>query len=360
MLLKKRVAWLDYARTLAIISVVVVHSLEMVYKLDFNEMMEIGNVSIIFYDVLMTFGRIGVPLFLALTGYLHLDKDFSSGDKIISFYKKNLLPLWITTEVWILIYFIEGTLRGSMEVDFVVLLRDMLFAKTYIMGHMWYMPMIFGMYIAIPFVSNAIKNISSKVLSIPFIVLIVLFFVFNFYNILQQTFGWEFALERKLDASFLGGLYGVYIIFGVFCKRGDLKKIKTPVVWLISAVGFVFTVIALWFINKNGYDYSLWYDFPGIFLASMFAFEGLSRVKLKGKTASIVNPVTTQISVLSFGMYFIHKPIINNLNYDIICLGFGRGTTVAILFIVAFVLSFIIAFILSKIPVVKKILLSIK
>lgn len=358
--MKNRVAWLDYARALAIISVVVVHSLEMVYKLDFNELMGIGEVSIIFRDVVITFGRIGVPFFLALTGYLHLDKDFSSGDKIIKFYKKNLLPLWLTTEVWILIYFIDGVTRGTMEADFCVLIRDMLFVKTYIMGHMWYMPMILGMYIAIPFVSNAIKNISSKVLSIPFIVVVILFFIFSFYNIFQQTFDLDFQLERKIDTSFLGGVYGVYIIFGIFCKRGDLKKIKTPIVWLISAFGFAFTVIALWFINKNGYDYHLWYDFPGILLASMFAFEGLSRINLKGKAASIINPVATQISVLSLGMYFIHKPIINNLNYDIINLGLGRGATLVILVAVTFALSFVIAFILSKIPVVKKILLFIK
>lgn len=359
-MLKTRVAWLDYVRALAIISVVAVHSLEMVYKLNVDKLMEIGTASILFRDVIITFGRIGVPFFLALTGYLHIDKDFSSGDKIISFYKKNLLPLWITTEVWIIIYFIQGTLFGEMEVDFIVLLRDMLFVKTYCMGHLWYMPMIMGMYIAIPFISNAIKNISSKVLSIPYIVVIVLFFVFNFYNILKQTFGWEFLLEKKIDTSFLGGVYGVYMIFGVFCKRGDIKKIKTPVIWLISAFGFAFTVSTLWLVNKNGYDYNLWYDFPGIFLASMFAFEGISRIKLKEKISSIINPLATQISVLSLGMYFIHKPLIYNLNYDIMCSRFGREIAFVLLFLEAFVISFIIAFILSKIPVVKKILLLIK
>lgn len=358
--MKTRVAWLDYARALAIISVVVVHSLEMVYKLSFDELMKIGEVSLLFRDVVVTFGRIGVPLFLVLTGYLHLDRDFSSGDKIITFYKKNLLPLWLTTEVWILIYFIAGAIQGTMEVDFLVLLRDMLFVKTYYMGHMWYMPMIIGMYVAIPFVSNAIKNISSKVLSIPFCIVVILFFIFSFYNIFQQTFDLDFALERKIDTSFLGGTYGVYIVFGIFCKRGDLKKIKTPFVWLISAFGFAFTVATLWFINKNGYDYHVWYDFPGIFLSSMFAFEGISRINLKGKAASVVNSLATQISVVSLGIYFIHKPLINDINNDIISLGFGRGITLVILVAVVFVLSFVIAFILSKIPVVKKILLFIK
>lgn len=116
-----------------------------------------------------------------------------------------------------------------------------------------------------------------------------------------------------------------------FCKRGDLKKIKTPVVWAVSLIGFVFTVFMIWISNKNGYDFHLWYDFPGIFLASMFAFEGLSRIKFESKPAKVAAPLITQISVVSLGMYFIHKPIINDISSLIMDLGFGRGLSLAIL-----------------------------
>lgn len=357
---KKRIAWLDFARSLAIFSVVVVHSLEMVYKLEFNDMMKIGEVSLIFRDVVFTFGRTGVPIFLALTGFLLLDRDFSTSDKILKFYKKNLLPLWLTTVIWIVIYFIAGVLKGTMEADFVGLLKDVLFLRTYLMGHMWYMPMIIGMYVALPFVSNAIKNISSKVLAIPYCIVLFLYFVFSLISVLENSFGFDLELERKLDTTFLGGTYGVYIIFGLFCKRGDLKKIKTPVVWAISALGFVFTAFMIWLSNSRGYDFHLWYDFPGIFLASMFAFEGFSRMKLESKAAKLATPLVTQISVVSLGMYFIHKPIINDISSFIVGLGFGRGISLVILVAVAFVSSFVIAFIISKIPVVKKLLLFIK
>lgn len=357
---KKRIAWLDFARSLAIFSVVVVHSLEMVYKLEFNDMMKIGEVSLIFRDIVFTFGRTGVPIFLALTGFLLLDRDFSTSDKILKFYKKNLLPLWLTTVIWIVIYFIAGILKGTMEADFVGLLKDVLFLRTYLMGHMWYMPMIIGMYVALPFVSNAIKNISSKVLAIPYCIVLFLYFVFSLISVLENSFGFDLELERKLDTTFLGGTYGVYIIFGLFCKRGDLKKIKTPVVWAISALGFVFTAFMIWLSNSRGYDFHLWYDFPGIFLASMFAFEGFSRMKLESKAAKLATPLVTQISVVSLGMYFIHKPIINDISSFIVGLGFGRGITLVILVAVAFVSSFVIAFIISKIPVVKKLLLFIK
>lgn len=102
-----------------------------------------------------------MPLFLAISGYLLLDRDYSSADKIFKFYKHNLLPIVITTEIWNVIYdaiiFIDNG-----KFDFEVLIRDLLFFKTNQMGNMWYMPMIIGVYIALPFVANAIKTLKQK------------------------------------------------------------------------------------------------------------------------------------------------------------------------------------------------------
>lgn len=98
---------------------------------------------------------------LAISGYLLLDRDYSSADKIFKFYKHNLLPIVITTEIWNVIYdaiiFIDNG-----KFDFEVLIRDLLFFKTNQMGNMWYMPMIIGVYIALPFVANAIKTLKQK------------------------------------------------------------------------------------------------------------------------------------------------------------------------------------------------------
>lgn len=200
--MKKRIVWLDYARSFAIFSVVVIHSLEMVYKMDFADLMKIGEVSLLFRDIVFAFGRTGVPIFLALTGFLLLDRDFSTSEKIIKFYKRNLLPLWLTTVIWIVIYFVAGVAKGTMEPDYIGLLKDVLFLRTYLMGHMWYMPMIIGMYVALPFVSNAVKNISSKVLAIPFCIVVFLYFIFCLIGVFENSFGFDMELEKKLDTTF--------------------------------------------------------------------------------------------------------------------------------------------------------------
>lgn len=358
--MKKRIVWLDFARAFAIFIVVAIHSIERVYDLEYAQLMNIGKVSLLFFDIVVTIGRIGVPIFVAITGYLLLDRDYSSGKKILDFYKKHLLPLWLTTAVWILIYSAVDFAKGTLKTDIFDIIKEVLLLKTYIMGHMWYMPMILGIYVALPFVSNALRNISSKVIAIPFCIVLFLYFGFNLINVLESTFGFDLAFENKLDTSFLGGIYGVYLVFGLFCKRGDLKKIKTPIVWAISVLGSVSTLLMIWTANSHGFDFQLWYDFPGLFFASMFAFEGFSRINTESKVLKAVTPFVTKISVLSLGIYFIHKPIINEVGPVILRLGLGRGISFVIVMAIASVCAFILAFILSKIPFVKKLLLYIK
>lgn len=358
--MKKRIVWLDFARAFAIFVVVAIHSVERVYDLEYAEMMNIGKVSLLFFDIVVTIGRIGVPIFLAITGYLLLDRDYSSGKKILDFYKKHLLPLWVTTALWILIYSAMDFAKGTLKTDAFDIIKEVLLLKTYIMGHMWYMPMILGIYVALPFVSNALKNISSKVIAIPFCIVLFLYFGFCLVNVLQNTFGFDLALENKLDTSFLGGIYGVYLIFGLFCKRGNLKKIKTPIIWAVSALGSASTLLMILVANSRGYDFQLWYDFPGLFFASMFAFEGFSRINTENKALKAITPLIRKISVLSLGIYFIHKPIINELGPVVLRLGMGRGISFVIVMAVTSVSAFVIALILSKIPFIKKLLLYIK
>ena len=73
---KKRIINLDIARTFAILCVVLCHSVECVYKMNLQEWNSYSNTSNIIKIILFTIGRLGVPIFLLLTGYLTLNKNF--------------------------------------------------------------------------------------------------------------------------------------------------------------------------------------------------------------------------------------------------------------------------------------------
>ena len=92
---KKREAWLDYARIFAILCVICCHAVENYYGAVVSGNERIDFVPWIVENTLFTIGRLGVPLFLAISGTLLLNRE----KDVFSFYKKSVLPLIVTTEI---------------------------------------------------------------------------------------------------------------------------------------------------------------------------------------------------------------------------------------------------------------------
>lgn len=99
---QRRVIFIDYIRALAILMVIMCHVIDVncMFWLGYQDMS--GARQIILYTLLI-FGRCGVPLFLMITGYLLLDRDYSDG-KWKSFYLHKWLYLLLVTEIWFAIY----------------------------------------------------------------------------------------------------------------------------------------------------------------------------------------------------------------------------------------------------------------
>ena len=162
MKINEHIQWLDAARAFAIICVVICHITEYVYA--FNDIQQKTDFIKVLGYTLFTIGRLGVPVFLMITGFLFYARDYRSG----TFYKKNLLNLLVTTEIWIVIYNLFLTVYWNNHLDYQLLLKNMLFFEYVNMPHMWYMPMIIGVYIFIPVIAAALQNIDVKNLKIPF------------------------------------------------------------------------------------------------------------------------------------------------------------------------------------------------
>lgn len=99
----KRLFYLDVARFIAIISISLNHAVNRSYENYNNQMAEFFALpfgSTLFKTFISVFSRIGVPLFLMITGVLILNKKMESASDVKRFYKHNLLSLLITTEIW--------------------------------------------------------------------------------------------------------------------------------------------------------------------------------------------------------------------------------------------------------------------
>ena len=95
---------LDFARSFAILAVLLCHSIEFAYPISLFNWTYMVPFDQYFRIIGFTLGRLGVPIFLALTGYFLLSEEISCKDDVIHFYKKHLFPLLLTYEIWVVIY----------------------------------------------------------------------------------------------------------------------------------------------------------------------------------------------------------------------------------------------------------------
>lgn len=105
----------------------------------------------------------------------------------------------------------------------------------------------------------------------------------------------------------------------------------------------------------------LWLDYARFFaICSVLLFELFGRINSENKAVLFFSKFVTSVSVLSLGMYFIHKPILSFIRYRIIDLGFYKPVNMILYFIIIFAASYVLSLIIYKIPKLRKILILVK
>lgn len=289
-------------------------------------------------------GRLGVPLFLGITGVLMLGKEWEP----FSFYKKYLIPMLVTTEIWIFINYIfqwkvqnEGFFPG-------VLLREMLFLKDPGLSHMWYMPMILGMYLVIPFLSKLMMSFpKNKSFLIPGLLAVFTFVLIPTVEVFRGEAFPGVSLKPQTDVKFLGGIYGLYLILGYMIgRRKLLKRVHTGWIFFAGITAMSFNIAGQYFLYSHQYYASTkltWYTSAGIFVCAVCVFELFRR-----NVWDIPGKAVRWTAKCSFDVYLLHKPmqilLVKYLPMGRLPLIFQAG----ILFFVSFALSVMILLPVSK------------
>lgn len=221
----KHIEWIDVARAFAICCVVMCHSVEKTYPLHIGYIPRISEQSRIFCFLAFTFGRCGVPIFLMISGYLLLDRTYD-GEQCRKFWKNNWLRLLVCYELWNVIYNFYLCFLHQEKFSINFLLQEMLFVRQISLNHIWYLPMIIGLYLLVPFVANGLRSLDYKLLRFPIVIMFMAVMVFPVIEIIMKGVGME-TLSIKLSDGFSGGGKWSVSNLGIPDKKGSAKEVQS-------------------------------------------------------------------------------------------------------------------------------------
>lgn len=204
--------------------------------------------------------------------------------------------------------------------------------------------MIIGMYLSMPFVSNALEHFEPETIFQATIVFSLLAFLLPFINLLLNMHGIQ-NVNIQYCLGFSGGVYGIYIVLGYLVKKNLFKKYSSGKLAILAIVSFLICLFFQYYAFIKGFDFTLWYEFPFILTGSFAIFELCSRM---GKVRAY--PFVAFLSKYSFAVFLIHNLFRLPLLPIVVELPFTEPVKALILWVLLIIFSYITAVIIYRIP----------
>ncbi|MBR5041527.1 MAG: acyltransferase family protein [Clostridiales bacterium] len=349
-----RIEYIDALRTLACFAVVLLHVSA------FNT----ANVPFKSHEwnVFMVFEALtnwAVPVFVMISGAMMLSKEYSYKDIL-----KKAGKLAFVFFIWSFLYLISDILiHGSSA-----FVKDFIWLQVFLQGHyhMWYLIMLFGLYLIVPFMKPIAKD--KKLLK----AFLILAFIFGFFWPSVRDLMMIGKFKKILSVPFFGAIYRALInitddlhlqmvlgFVGYFASGyaihqiPEMNKKKAVICSLLMFVfGTVIVFCGLKASNSEGmaYTYLKYYQF-GVFLQAAGLFMLFKHVGTCGLVSLIA-----KLSPMSLGIYLMHPMILEILNKrDVSTLSFTSEFSVPVLTIVVFAVCAIITKLLFMMKISAKI-----
>lgn len=327
------ILYLDVLRVCATFAVVFLHAAAS----DFYtaDIISYDFITSVIYDGLL---RWCVPCFVMLSGALLLDPQKEV--TIESVLKKRISRLLFAYVFWVIVYavfkvgvdvFKDGTLNFSLSM-------------FYPHFHLWFLPMLMGVYIFIPFLKCIVCNI--KLVNYALILwLLYLIGTIFFKDIPQMNI---FFLRYDI-IGYIG-----YFLCGYFVSVYAFNKKQRNIIYLLGIVGVIITIVGtllLSSLEKNATE--VFFD-PlnlNVVFTSIAVFVFCKyNCNLNFKIIKFINYVKKDL----FGIYLVHcvfLSALNKLHFRDLC---NDVISIPLLAVLVFALSLYCIKFMRKINIVKK------
>ncbi len=291
----RQTAYLNVLRCFAILCVIGLHAITpYIINTEYY-----GTKSWFIFLLANSIFRAGVPIFLMISGYLHLSNrtTFNFG----LFYKKSLRRILIPLLVWNIVYYCYyGIIDGnplSLQIFFEQLINS---GSAY---HMWYLYTLFGIYLLAPFIKRIVDNCTISQL-IWFEILAC------FCGTLRPLFNTFLPFNIYLFEPLFNG-YLSFFILGYILGKVNLNKRWILAIVFGGVCGIALSVLGNHFFSSStrinlffNYGYSICH-----YLIAIAIFVLIYKL-LKDRDESRFSRAANKFSKLVFGIYLIHVIVI--------------------------------------------------
>lgn len=343
-LIQRRNYSLDIIRIVAVLAVVMIHCCA-----PFVLYYEPHTVEFAFGNLFDSIARVGVPLFLMISGALFLDERKEITLK--SIISKHVKSLAIITIVWAIIYSIVYNVFDSLLEGDTISISDTITGIVEGHLHMWYLYMIMGIYVITPFLRKFV-NKESPQMAVYFVTIsfVVQFLLPAVNEICIQHLGFDYigTWINQFQLDFFGG-YVTYYLVGWYIVHVGIKH--NYLKYIVYFLGLSSLIYIIFYVHFTG-DFGSAYEYIGlpVFLYSISVFLILNNLRFNFTEKAI--KIISGFSKLSFGTYIVHMIV---LSVFIKVFPYSEHCVLYLFacFVTVTCTSFLCTYVMSKIPLLK-------
>ena len=366
---RQREFWLDLARSIAIISVSFNHALHRSFltgNRSLDEFQLMSAPASLLKAFLYVFSRIGVPLFLMISGALLIPRNFEDKSVIKRFIRHNWWAILRTTLIWLFIYFwylqiFSGSILRTRGVFAAVLnsVSTLFFFNQTTYGNMWYMPMILCVYLIIPVFSIGLKKLGNKYIFALSVIVLVGGFIIPNLNTAIDASGSGSLIDWSINHRYVFSVYLLYVLSGYWIRTEQLKRFSNTFLWIVLLLGIAATSLFQYWIYSTPSSYRLDVSDIGILIISVVVFELIRR---KASSLDKLKQPVTCLSRISLGVFFVHICIVSTLSdiLDVFAPSVIRFQRFIVLEAATMIISVLLVLVTSKIRFFRRYLYLIK
>jgi surface polysaccharide O-acyltransferase-like enzyme len=293
--------------------------------------------------------RFCVPVFIMISGVLYLDETREISLKEIIMVK--IRKLFVVFVFWSFAYASLTRLYAFKTVNFEVI-EEILHATFLGHYHIWFLPMLMGLYLIVPFLREITKD---KRLTEYFLILSFIFaFLLNFLEIIPYSQKWIQSISNLGQVHLVLG-YSGYFVLGYYL---DKYNVNNKLIYLFGILSISFTAMGTMivsFLSGQATPVLYTYLLPNTLFSSSMIFILFKNVLKNSSVDRWLNKKVIILSELSLGIYLVHD-FFNILfgKFNINTAMFNPIIAVPIISLLVFVLSFFSALIIKRMYFMKK------